>query len=705
LPALNLTDSQLDVIHSPLTTSIFLTGPAGSGKTTTAVARMAHLIDHGVPAESILVLVPQRSLANHFRQLIHSPSFMPGGEPAVLTIGGLAQRMALLFWPIVARMAGFLDPSRPPQFLTLETAQYYLAKLVEPLIENGYFESVTVDRNRLYSQILDNLNKSSVVGFPPSEISTRLMAAWSGKANQSINYEQAQSCALLFRKFCLENNLLDFSLQLSLFKEHLWPSLLCRKFLERTYQHLIYDNVEEDYPIAHDIVFEWFSTFKSTLVIQDNDAGFRSFLGADPNSAERFHNLCNTSLIFDQSFTTPPSIQHLGSALSTSLLEHRLPGPIEADTREAFSIHPFRFYPQVMAWVASEVADLIYHQSIPPEQIAILTPFLSDSMRFSFVNQFEKLNIPVSSFRPSRSLKDETAIRALITLAKLAHPAWGIKPSKDEVRNAFLLTLNDCDLIRADLLSQVLYSLSNKQAELRSFDPVKAEMQQRITFSIGGHYEELRKWIVQYTTSQPLDLDVFFSRLFGEILSQPGFKFHSDFEAAASIYRLIESSRKFRQTISLSNQPENSQLGKEYVRLVDEGIIASQYLVDWNDQSHLNSVLLAPAYTFLMTNRPVKFQFWLDVGSNGWWTRLDQPLTQPYVLSRNWNRTSLWTDEDEHLTNQRSLARLSTGLIRRCSSHIYMCTLSVNEQGNEERGALLLALQTVLRKLKSTGAK
>ena len=35
-----------------------------------------------------------------------------------------------------------------------------------------------------------------------------------------------------------------------------------------------------------------------------------------------------------------------------------------------------------------------------------------------------------------------------------------------------------------------------------------------------------------------------------------------------------------------------------------------------------------------MSNRPVDYQFWLDVGGRGWFERLYQPLTHPYVLSR-----------------------------------------------------------------------
>ncbi len=58
------------------------------------------------------------------------------------------------------------SPDRPPVFLTLETAQYYMAHLVRPLLdEQRLFDSVTLERNRLFSQILDNLNKAALVGF------------------------------------------------------------------------------------------------------------------------------------------------------------------------------------------------------------------------------------------------------------------------------------------------------------------------------------------------------------------------------------------------------------------------------------------------------------------------------------------------------------------------------------------------------------
>lgn len=213
----DLTQGQLAVIEAPTNAKLFLSGPAGCGKTTVGVERMLHLLEQGIPAEAIIVLTPQRTLGAPYADALRQPSLAAGGQVSVLTVGGLDRRMVDLFWPLAAEAAGFAHPDRPPVFLTLETAQYYMAHLVRPLLDKGYFESITIDRNRLYSQIIDNLNKSAAVGFPHTQIGERLDAAWYGDPAQRRVYADAQDCATRFRQYCLEHNLLDFSLQLEIF--------------------------------------------------------------------------------------------------------------------------------------------------------------------------------------------------------------------------------------------------------------------------------------------------------------------------------------------------------------------------------------------------------------------------------------------------------------------------------------------------------
>ena len=132
--------------------------------------------------------------------------------------------------------------------------------------------------------------------------------------------------------------------------------------------------------------------------------------------------------------------------------------------------------------------------------------------------------------------------------------------------------------------------------------------------------------------------------------------------------------------------------------MVQDGVVAAQYIRSWQLQPE-DAVLLAPAYTFLMSNRPVDYQFWLNAGGRGWWERLYQPLTHPYVLSRGWPSDEVWADADEFETRQDALYRLTLGLIRRCRRIIYLGLSELGEHGYEQQGLLLQAIQRVLRRL------
>jgi hypothetical protein len=97
-----------------------------------------------------------------------------------------------------------------------------------------------------------------------------------------------------------------------------------------------------------------------------------------------------------------------------------------------------------------------------------------------------------------------------------------------------------------------------------------------------------------------------------------------------------------------------------------------------------------------MNNYPVDIQFWLDIGSRSWTERLYQPLTHPYVLSRNWGGIKPWTDYDEVETGEQILNTLVVGLMNRCRRKIYLGMSKFNEQGYEQRGPLLQAFHRML---------
>src|SRR5688572_4104585 len=108
MPDLNLPQRQ--IVESPVDSKLFVSGPFGTGKTTAAIERMRFLLEQGVPADSILMLTPQRTMQEPFLDVLYSPERGAGGEVTSSTMGGLARRMVDLFWPLAAEAAGFANP-------------------------------------------------------------------------------------------------------------------------------------------------------------------------------------------------------------------------------------------------------------------------------------------------------------------------------------------------------------------------------------------------------------------------------------------------------------------------------------------------------------------------------------------------------------------------------------------------------------------
>ncbi len=394
-----LTDYQVEVVELPLDIKVFLEGYAGGGKTTTAVERLLFLMANGVPGDTILVLVPQRTLGGIYDEAVKHPGVLAGGAVTLVTLGGLARRMVDLFWPVVADQAGFNKMQGDPTFLTMESAQYFMAYLVNPLLKEGYFDSVNLEPNRIYSQIIDNLNKSAIVGFPQTQIGERLKAAWSGESGQKNVYDDVQTCANLFREYCVNNNLLDFSLQIEVFVKHLWQLPYFEEYFFRVYRHIIVDNLEEDTPVSHDILGNWINKFESAMLIYDTGGGYRRFLGADPVSAYKLKTQCDLKVGFPKSFVCSDNIETFSVYLSEAYnrlrnieKEAKRPEVVNVEEKEiiraAFDIKIHRFYPSMIDWSVNIAKSLVDEGTLPGE-IVIMAPYISNSIRFMLAERFK----------------------------------------------------------------------------------------------------------------------------------------------------------------------------------------------------------------------------------------------------------------------------------------------------------------------------
>ena len=355
-----------------------------------------------------------------------------------------------------------------------------------------------------------------------------------------------------------------------------------------------------------------------------------------------------------------------------------------------------RFIPEMMDAVTGHVASLIRERGVSPSEIVILAPVLPDAMQFAMTSRLEAASIPWRTLRPSRSLRDEFSSQVLLTLAELAHPHWNIRPSKFDVAYTFMFCLG-MDLVRAQMLAEIVYR--PRDMSLSAFDRINDDMRDRLTFAFGDRYTALRDWLLRYRESMPLPLDHCLRVLFGDVLSQPGFGFHQNIEAARIASSLIESIRRFRLAVepsSVNLDHPNFDFGREYVNMLLGGVLPAQYLEFWKP-ADVDAVLVAPAYSFLVMNRPATVEFWIDAGSSSWYEGLVQPLTNPYVLSRAWPPGRQWTFADAEQMDLANSARLLSGLLQRCREPLVLAISNVSENGFEQRGPLLRAFQRVLQ--------
>ena len=237
---------------------------------------------------------------------------MPTGSPArVTTVAGLARDAVTLYWPLLSTTVGFRDARKEPTFLNLETSQYHMERLVLDAIAQGEFDGIRVEKNRIITQVLDNLNKTALHGFTIDEAYARLelsVPLGETRTGQLNALRSARAISHQFRQLCLNESLIDFSLLIELFYRHALNNEWSRTHLFRSHRHIIFDNVEEANAVAHDLVAAWMPNLDSALIVMDEDAGYRAILGADPVRAEQLAEVCDQRISLKETPNLSPAL-------------------------------------------------------------------------------------------------------------------------------------------------------------------------------------------------------------------------------------------------------------------------------------------------------------------------------------------------------------------------------------------------------------
>jgi hypothetical protein len=569
---ITLTQDQKLFLETANSGLILLQGEFGTGKTTVSTLRMLNLEKAcRKPLGSTLVLAPQYPLLQPYQEA-QLRNRVNQNHFTLMTFSSLVKRNISLFWPLVAEEAGFVHPDLEPKFLTIETAQFYISQIVDPLMDKGLFAGITIPRNRIYSQLLDSLNKAALIPFNYRSVSTRLKSAWTGGPEQLLTYDEVQICLNAFRAKCLQENLLDYSLQVDVFSKHLWPHNLFRRYLRSNYTNLIYENIEEEPPLIHDLIADLALDLYSACLIMDIGGGYRKFLGADPDSALRFGNRDFQIFELKSSLVNPPAIENAKKFFVSGSTHQTVPGTDVFEVFEQPEDLPI-FVPELLDWTVEKIKGLV-DLGTKPSEIVILSPYLSSTFAFYLQAKLKALGLPSETSKASALLRDEPYVKLFLNFYCLSAGETSLSVTQDDLVDLFVLSLRDINWVQAKLLSNALCGKNLFIQALPEISVVQDLPLERFNPGVLDRYVKIRSWLQDF---DPLSgFGLFVSRIFGELLTQPGFGLHENVESGRIAGRLIDSFTKFTQ--ALGDDLSETQKGVSFVESIRKGLLSGIYV-------------------------------------------------------------------------------------------------------------------------------
>lgn len=669
-------------------TTLFLIGPAGTGKSTALRHRLLHLLQQGEPAYTILLLVNQPEHEQSFLDTLHQSGLGAYGDLKVHTYATLAREMVQLFWPLVARSAGFARPFQPPTFLSYDLAQLMMWDLVTKRLAQGAFANLRLRPQQIVSQVLDSLNRAADNNLTLAEANQRLLETWRTEEGNLRYLSDVEAIAEAFRQECQQNSLLDFSLVIDVFNRHVVNHSEFYTYFTERFRHLLLDNVEEQTPAGQQFVRKLMGATQSTAIAYDSGGGYRRFLSADPTLAQRFRQECHTVIEFKESFTATPGLADFGFWVQNQLLNTHY--PVAAAEQALTSLITHRYRREMLLDLPTHLHNLLA-KGVAPRDIAIVGPYLDGALRYSLTHALREAGIPFRILRRRSSPREEPRVRAWLTWLALAHPAWDIHPDPYDVAEALTLSLAGLDPARATLLVDQLYEAGIPV--LSPVDKLSGRLQERVGGEHLGRYEQLRLWLVdQGGRHTP---DNFLYRLFNDLLARPPFQPEPDLAGAAVCEWLVKTANRLGAAAKPMGLHTEADIGRALINGINQGLVTADP-PELGDPPDPDGVTIATLYAYLLAGEPVRYQVWLEAAASGWWEIPRQPLSNAFVLAESYDPAQPWTiAEDYHIRNE-LLSRIVRGLTVRCREGIILATSELDRRGQRQDSPLWRALQPLL---------
>ncbi|MEM8863561.1 MAG: hypothetical protein AAGD96_35080, partial [Chloroflexota bacterium] len=589
---------------------------------------------------------------------------------------------------------------------TYDMAQTMMWQIIDPMLKDGYFADLRLRPQQIVSQLLDNMVRAAFNGLTVQDAIEKQLVSWGTDPEHRRQLKDAERAALQFRERCYENSLVDTALIIDIFNRIVAQDPRLYTSFFGCYHHLLVDNVEEQTPVGIDFIRRLLareSAIETAIVAQDDGGGYKRFLSASPQLAKGLDTAADVSVELNKNFHEADQVYQIAHQVNHFLLGSQPKGDdVQVKTSILGHLHT-RYRRQMLSQIGPVIEQIIAAENVDPTDIAIILPYMDGALRFKLTQSLNQAGIPYQINRRRESPREVPQVRAWLTWLLLAND-WRnrevesdrfglIKPTTHDIAEALSISIEGLDAVRSYMMAEALYDQSSGLMNNRS-----TLTNQQIE-RIGEHHLDAAQILFDWLTAHgnrgdnSLTPDFFFHGLFSELLSRPPFRQTPDTGIAAVCDWLIQMASRFRQAGGRVISDDSETIGLALVQGIYSGLVTANPPAV-GEPPNPDGVFISNIQTYLLEERPVPIQIWLETSATGWWDLPRQPLSNGFVLDPRWSINQTWTLEDDVRIRNEQLSRVVVGLCSRCSRGVYLATSDLDRRGARQDGVLFKAIQS-----------
>lgn len=616
---------------------MLIEGSIASKKTDFLIDKYSELINSGVPASQILVIVQNSTLKNQFQEKVFSRITVDCIEKLQIhSFFSLVYNTVSDNWAFLEDRNIFDNPVILPNLAGLEVSQFILKDILKDVQFRGYNSRMSLLHQifRRYSLIVqNNLSQKEV-----EERAEILKEGFSDEASLAIKK--------LLRK-TLELRDFDYLRQCLMFN-----FIYKNTDYFKDIKYLLVDDADECTPICIDFIEFLSKQLVDYYITIDTLGSSRcGYLGADKNNYTKLIKIFgNNVLKLDEHSNLLQDANSLFKNINNS----------EINVLNNFSFESFAKRSSMVEKALQTVKDLLNKKVLPCE-ISIVSPVIDEMLKFTLKESISK-SVNLMYLSGSEKLIQNRLVLAAITVLKL----------NTELKNS--LSEFDIRVILSEFLhiplkycSEIL-STFTKRKILVPFDFVDEEYNQRYSKFLA---------LLEYLSNSDKKISEQIIEIYNNLFSFPVYNKSEINKFNFFLKQIIDFENVFgkdfnRRKTDIILQIENSIISENPYSILE---------IDRND------LIISTPQKIIDNQIKTKYQIWLDISSSEWIKSDTGPLYNAWVFQKDWDKPNYTIDDNINLSRDKN-ARVFRKLTLCAQNFVYCYSSLFDSNGVENYGAI-----------------